>query len=293
MSEADSRPAGAVAGTAGALLRQAREKQGLHIGALSAAIKVSQRKLEALEADRIDELPDATFARALAQTVCRQLKIDPGPVLALLPPPKSHRLEHLGEGINETFRESAGRLGGDGISLASPAVWAAGLVLLAAVVVYLLPPGLLDRGASTVGESAPAVAASSVIELVPVAPQSASAAAAAVAGAAASEVPAATVETVHAAPDPAAAASDAAVSPPVAGVLQLRTNAESWIEVRNGTGQVVLQRLVLPGETLGLDGALPFKLKIGNAAATQLVFRGQPVDLAASTRDNVARLELK
>jgi cytoskeleton protein RodZ len=48
-----------------------------------------------------------------------------------------------------------------------------------------------------------------------------------------------------------------------------------------------------PGESLGLDGHLPFKLKIGNAAATSLVFRGQPVDLAALTRDNVARLELK
>ena len=70
---------------AGALLRAARERQGLHIAALAAAIKVSQRKLEALEADRFDELPDATFTRALAQTVCRQLKIDPKPVLERLP----------------------------------------------------------------------------------------------------------------------------------------------------------------------------------------------------------------
>ena len=45
---------------AGALLRAARERQGLHIAALAAAIKVSQRKLEALEADRGDGLPDAT-----------------------------------------------------------------------------------------------------------------------------------------------------------------------------------------------------------------------------------------
>ncbi len=293
MSEADPRPGTAAAGSAGALLRQAREKQGLHIGALSAAIKVSQRKLEALEADRLDELPDATFARALAQTVCRQLKIDPAPVLALLPPPKSHRLEHLGEGINETFRESPERLGGEGISLGSPAVWATGLVLVAALAVYLLPPGLLDRGASTIGASPAGSAASAVVEIVPVAPAPTAASAPAVTEAAASEVPAATVETVHAAPDVAAAASDVGASPPVAGVLQLRANAESWIEVRDGAGQVMLQRLVLPGETLGLDGALPFKLKIGNAAATQLVFRGQPVDLAASTRDNVARLELK
>ena len=40
-------------------------------------------------------------------------------------------------------------------------------------------------------------------------------------------------------------------------------------------------------------GHCRFKLKIGNAAATQLQFRGQAVDLAPVTRDNVARLELK
>ena len=49
-------------------------------------IKVAPRKLEALEADRYDELPDLTFTRALAQTVCRALKIDAEPVLAKLPP---------------------------------------------------------------------------------------------------------------------------------------------------------------------------------------------------------------
>ena len=69
----------------GALLRAAREKQGLHIAALAAAIKVAPRKLDALENDRWHELPDATFTRALAQTVCRTLKIDARPVLDLLP----------------------------------------------------------------------------------------------------------------------------------------------------------------------------------------------------------------
>src|SRR5688500_5851649 len=42
--------------TAGSLLRAARQAQGLHIAALAATIKVSHRKLEFLEADRLDEL---------------------------------------------------------------------------------------------------------------------------------------------------------------------------------------------------------------------------------------------
>ena len=46
------------------MLRAARQQQGLHIAALAAAIKVTPAKLEALEAGRIEALPDATFARA-------------------------------------------------------------------------------------------------------------------------------------------------------------------------------------------------------------------------------------
>jgi cytoskeleton protein RodZ len=51
--------------------------------------------------------------------------------------------------------------------------------------------------------------------------------------------------------------------------------------------------VVQPGEAIGFDGQLPIRLTIGNAPATRLRFKGQPVELAASTRDNVARLELQ
>jgi len=85
---------------------------------------------------------------------------------------------------------------------------------------------------------------------------------------------------------PEAAASNAA------GVLSLRTTAESWIDVQDARGQTLLSRNLQRGESVGLDGALPLRVTIGNAAVTQLVFRGQPVDLSANTRDNVARLQL-
>lgn len=139
------------AATAGRLLREARERQGLHIVALSAMIKVAPKKLELLEADRIDALPDATFARALAQTVCRALKIDAAPVLSLLPA-AGHRLEQLGRTLNTPFRDRPGALvQRDGPSVASsPAFWITGLILLAAVTVYLLPAGLIRTGANRI-----------------------------------------------------------------------------------------------------------------------------------------------
>ena len=45
----------------------------------------ARQRAEALEADRYAELPDLTFTRALAHTVCRALKVDAEPVLAKLP----------------------------------------------------------------------------------------------------------------------------------------------------------------------------------------------------------------
>ncbi len=77
------------------------------------------------------------------------------------------------------------------------------------------------------------------------------------------------------------------------GMLQLRTTAASWVEVTDSRGQPLVSRLLKPGEAIGLDGVPPFRVRIGNAAGTELVFRGQPTDLTAFTRDNVARLELR
>jgi cytoskeleton protein RodZ len=69
----------------GAILRSARENAGVHLAVLSSNIKVSVKQLEALEADQFDQLLEPVFARALAAKVCRFLKIDSEPVLALMP----------------------------------------------------------------------------------------------------------------------------------------------------------------------------------------------------------------
>ena len=290
MTEAHSDAALNPPRTAGALLKQARQAQGLHIAALSASIKVAQRKLESLEGDRFDELPDATFTRALAQTVCRSLKIDAAPVLALLPRASANRLEQLGEGINMPFRERPGRSdSSDWSALASPAVWGPILVLLGALVVYLLPADLLSRIQSSLASVASVPVAASAVLVARPAPLPASAGAAQVPAAAASSV----VETVFSAPPLDAPAASGVSALPSASSLQLRANAESWIEVQDGASQMLLSRMVLAGETVLLDGAMPLRVKIGNATSTEVVFRGQPLNLAPFTRDNVARLELK
>lgn len=66
----------------------------------------------------------------------------------------------------------------------------------------------------------------------------------------------------------------------------------TWVSIKNATGSVVLQREFLAGETGGYDGEPPLKITIGNAKGTQLYYLGQPIDLAASTKGNVARVKL-
>jgi len=279
--------------TAGGLLRQARQAQGLHIAALAAAIKVVPRKLELLESDQFDQLPDATFTRALAQTVCRTLKIDAAPILALLPPPSGYRLEQVGGGLNTPFHERPGRLvPKEWASVATPALVIAALLVIAAAVIYLLPPGWAPLAKSAFsrvsGSSEPAATPAPVTETI-VLPQAPASAAAA--SAPAKDASAAAMTDVV----PPAEAASAAPSPVIAaaGVLKLQSSETSWIEVIDAHGKPLISRLVQPGESIGLDGVMPFKVKIGNANATDVVFRGQPLDLGPFTRDNMAKLELK
>src|SRR6185436_2124266 len=128
--------------SAGAVLRRAREARGLHIAALAATLKVPQSKLEALEADRYQDLPDATFARALARSVCRVMKLDAAQVLILLPTSGAEAsLDRVTPGLNQPFR--ARSVSQDpALSTAllkRPAVLGVGVLLIAAVAVYAIP----------------------------------------------------------------------------------------------------------------------------------------------------------
>ena len=301
--------------TAGGLLRQARQAQGLHIAALAAAIKVTPRKLESLESDRFDELPDATFTRGLAQAVCRTLKIDAAPVLALLPPQNGHRLEQVAEGLNTPFRERPGRLvPKDWASISSLLVGVAAVVLVATAIVYWWPANLLPLGKFAGSHAALDASATAVVGTDAAASDASGGlfpadSASATAGTSVTTV-ATLPSTAASAPEPtadaASSAANAALAAEVArgavpsaaagaasAVQVSATNVESWVGVTDGRGQSLISRIVKPGESVIVDGVTPFKVTIGNAKGAKLVFRGTPTDLAPYTRDNVARIELK
>ena len=286
--------------SAGALLRAARERRGLSVDALAATVKVPPAKIEALESDRPETLPDLTFARGLARNVCHVLDVDPAPVLALMPQPPSlgAGLEQVHSGLRTPLRH-----GGAAVdwprAARRPVLWTTVLVLLAALALFLMPQDWTERirPADRPGERA-ATAPGTVSEDIAVALPPGRArvehggnapapAAAAPVAPASSAAPAAVPATV-ATPAPATASAPAA-----APLVQLRADEEAWVEVREAGGRVLVQRLLRAGETVEADGAPPLRLKIGNASSVRLSFRGEPVDLAPWSRSDVARLELK
>lgn len=297
-----------MAPTAGTILREARQAAGVHVAALAVALKVPVSKLEALEADNFGALPDAVFTRALASSICRTLKIDPAPVLERLPQSQPPRLSADSGGLNAAFKDPHAKAAAPlASSSGSRSVAMAVLALLVgAAVVYFLPRGPQESASPEVpaAEAAapaptpaaePAPAAAPAAAVAPAAPAvpTAPTASAAVAAPAAVVVPAAAASV--AAQAPVASASGAAAQPAVtpSGIVEFRARAESWIQVRDASGTVTLQRSLAAGETASASGKLPLSVIVGKASATEVLVRGTPFDLASVARENVARFEVK
>lgn len=202
-------------------------------------------------------------------------------------------------------------------------------LLLAALVIYFLPdsielPRWMDRTTSVAepADAAPSVAeiasaaeaasqvASAASQLIPSVPSGVASVAQPASSASQADlaVPVSAPVSASAAStprgtlmlDPVAAAGAtpaASSSTPAAGgaraSAQLLTRQTAWIEVKDAQGTKLLSRQVQAGESLSVDGVAPLVVRVGNAPAVQLTFKGQVVDLVPYTRNNVARIELK
>lgn len=315
-SSAADTPGQGMSVTAGALLRDAREAAGLHIAALAVALKVPVAKLEALEADNFSALPDMVFVRALASSVCRTLKIDPQAVLALLPQGEGPRLSAGDVGLNAPVKGFAGRSSAAPFKGAGSRsfVWAVGLLLIGAALMMFLPRGLdadlsalLKQPETTTKIPMPTGNVAQEIsvavgaeERVPSAAPAPAPAAAAAAGVGV-ELPAGeSIKPAGIASHPivlpsveASAPSSAPAADAPSGVLAFKARSESWIQVRDAAGALVLQRNLAPNELVSVSGVLPLAVVIGRADATEVFVRGKPYDIGPVSRENVARFEVK
>ena len=284
--------------SAGALLRQARQSAGMDIAVLASALKVPVNKLQALENDDFAVLPDAVFARALASSVCRTLKVDPAPVLGQLPQGQAPRLVGDKDGLNAKFKDPQDKAPPLRLPAASRGVSLTVLALLAAAAaVYFLPSGMLEFDLARAPAPAPAQAVveasqenGSVSEPVPGAESAVSA------QSPASDVPAAAPTAavpVAAVPMVAASVASAAGTVVASALLEFRATAESWVQVRDAAGAVVFERTLKAGESAQAPGKPPLSVVVGKVNATEVMVRGAPFDLSTVARENVARFEVK
>lgn len=294
-----------------ALLRQAREAAGLHIAALAASLKVPVRKLEALEAGRYDELPDLTFARALASSACRHLKVDPAPVLAQIPQKTVAALDQVGA-INTPFKPGTDEPASSPWGwLSRPAVLVAIALLLGAVVIVfmpsmgtqntapVMPPVAATDEQSPSQEPEPLAAPSTVTETlaVPAAPASAAGpldpAQTPAAQPGVAVVPAAPTAVVAPAPAVPTAAPAPVAAAAATPTLSITTKADTWLEVTSPSGTVMVKRMLKAGELVEFAEPATYSVLLGRADGAEVKVRGRAFDLTPFVRNSVARFEVK
>ncbi|MEO5660965.1 MAG: RodZ domain-containing protein [Polaromonas sp.] len=284
--------------TAGSMLREARQAQGLDIETLAGLLKVPAQKLQALEQDQFDQLLDAVFARALASSLCRILKLDPAQVLQRLPAIAAFKVTSQNRGINTPFRAKNGGQGGSMWShMSRPAVLVGLALLLGALILIFLPviqQEITRFKSQGQGVSAQSQSVEAVYTASPVTAQGA-------ANSGASEVVSSPVafllpptEAQPFVSVPATAPSDVNSADTNANAtITFSAKSESWIKVTDAKGGVVMSQILRAGDSAGASGALPLVAVVGRADAIQVLVRGQAFDLGGVTKNNVARFEVK
>ena len=256
------------------LLKQARERKGVHLATLAVTLKVPVARLEALEAGRYDELPDPTFARALAQSVCKVLKVDPAPILLSLPSAHVADLGPSNTAISTPMpvNPSGGTIGSSESMVTVPsAVVVAALLMVAAAVLWIWLP---QRTASIVVEPVTLPQTLSLDELT-------------------TEQDDVLGSLELNAVEATTTSAQSNTSEMVSGVLQMVANETAWIEVVESSGQVVVQRHLEAQEAVAFSSGFPLSIVIGRADVVSVQVRGESFDLTPWTRGNVARFEVQ
>ncbi|WP_137937555.1 RodZ domain-containing protein [Chitinivorax sp. B] len=278
----------------GSELKAERLRQSLSIDEVVAKLKLSRRQVEALEADRFDDLPGNTFVKGFIRNYAKLLGLDAGllidrvsqllPADAEMAPVKLEgRMPRIT--VEPGYSMSADRGGFSVVLMGTVAAVVAGFVFY---FIFLRPtsePELHMAAPATSQEVVEPVdvttsAPSLVMKTAPSAPVM---------------PPASAPQSVSVAPPmPSSAAVQNQLPGPVSGgtAIKLNFDGESWVDVRDADGRRLISKLFRPGQEEILQGKPPFKLIVGNATQVKLTYNGKPIDLAPYVKVNVARFEL-
>jgi cytoskeleton protein RodZ len=273
-------------------LAAAREARGLALADVAQSLKFAPRQLEALEQERFDALPGATFARGMVRSYARLLKIDPEPLLARISGrcevPDANRLAaryHQPVPFSDAGRRSTFVYLGMTLGV---------LVLVGAVAwqwhqerntaqIAKAPKRTTTAAAPPAAKAPPREATPRPTQVIPAQP-------------AAVFVP---IVPEKPKPVPLLAEKPEKADKPekpkvVSGAhrLVVRTDGEAWIEIRDSSDRMLVSSLNPPGSERVVRGKPPYSLVIGNASNVRVTYDDKLIDLAPHTRQDVARLTI-
>ena len=284
----------------GRRLAAERQARGIDIDRIAALLHLRRQVIEALEEDRYDQLPDPVFVAGYLRNYARVLGIDGRTIVDDYKSRVPEQDPALALAPTQADRDPESQSGGLLAPLAALVSCAAALGLLA-----LWWQGQ-DTGPATANtdQMPPATASTTSLtsETVTAAPLTTEQGTTTMAVAQPNTPPepradATTAAPPTATPHPASGTSDTAAdedfgtatAPSGPGRVELEFNGASWIDVRGADGKLGLNGEMRAGDRHVLNGKPPFKLVIGNSAATHMTVDGQPFDLQPHARGNVVR----
>ena len=85
----------------------------------------------------------------------------------------------------------------------------------------------------------------------------------------------------------------AVIAPSGSDRLALVVHADTWADIKDGSGFRLVYDLLRSGSSVELTGEAPFAVFLGNGHGVELQYNGEPVDFSADIRDNnTARLNI-
>lgn len=300
----------------GEALQAARLAKKLTQQDISNSLRYSIKQIDALEKNEFDLLPDAMIIRGLIRNYAKQLEIDAEPLLAI------YRQSTASESnkvitVQSSMRPillSKERQPWVKYILASIVV----AVLLLAWLFYVdyMPestgvtvknaPKVIELAAPATVEPLPEIALPAAQRLaeenvavldLPAEPNAVlNQPAQAVAGIKPSEATA--PEDIKSLSQPVVSmvnpgAADSTQVNPSDKALSMAFAGEAWVRVTDKAGTVIYENIFYDGNKKTIKVSPPLTVIVGNASATKLNFGGQDINLAAHTKNNVARITLE
>lgn len=277
---AASTPDTAPPGGYGARLAWERQRAGLGVTDVAARLRLHANQVRAIEQEDLSRLPELAYVRGFIRGYARVLNIDPAPLLCdlntKLAPTQASVVDGMAgtsdySPVRAAARERMSRQWVIGIAVV-------GLIALGVVGWLTTRQDMQTRTpTAALAPARPAPVAAPADTAPPAAGE-------ATTTSAADAQPAST----EAKPESVSGANPSEAVP----TLMLRFSGQSWVEVTDANGRILLSQLSSAGAEHALDGEVPLTVVIGDAGKTSVEVRGEAFNLQPFTRNNVARITI-